>query len=104
MNTTRLPPWRTACNGGGKRIWFLIRGSGLESDRIPVRDRYRYNSRGDLIRYASRETALRAATRLNNAEASEHAETNCAHVRARLAYREPGYAAALEDAAAGIVL
>ena len=34
----------------------------------------------------------------------ERAEVNSAYVRDLIAWREPGYAAALEDAAAGIVL
>ena len=65
-----LPQWQTANHGAGKRIWFLIRGSGIESDRIPVRDRYHNNARGDLIRYASHETARRAADALNAQEAA----------------------------------
>jgi hypothetical protein len=66
-----LPEWTPANNGAGKRSWFLIRGRGLVADRIPVADRYRFNSKGDLIRYASYESAQRAADTLNAQEGYE---------------------------------
>ena len=66
----KLPHWQPANNGAGKRRWFLIRGSGIESDRIPVRDRYHFNARGDLIRYASFQSAQRAAGQLNGDKAT----------------------------------
>lgn len=65
-----LPPWEPANNGTGKRIWFLIRGRGLESDRVPINDRYHTDVKGDLIRYKSSETAQKAADKLNKQEAS----------------------------------
>lgn len=60
-----LPEWRPANNGAGKRTWFLVRGYGSESDRIPISERYYYNKRDDLIRYATMESAQKAADRLN---------------------------------------
>lgn len=65
-----LPPWRPACNGAGARPWFVARGEGAEFDRIPVRDRYHFAQNGNLVRYASRESAQRAAGKLNAAEAA----------------------------------
>lgn len=52
-------PWRPANNGIGKRIWFLHR------DAAEISDRYYWDSRGYLIRYATYETATKAAERLN---------------------------------------
>lgn len=63
-----LPPWRAGVNGAGKRPWFLIRGSGIESDRIPVAHRYHNGPSGQLRQYASFETAQRAADKLNGAK------------------------------------
>jgi hypothetical protein len=57
MNT-----WRAANNGNGKRMWFLIR----TDESVPVSERYHYNGRGDLIRYASYKTAQYAADNLNS--------------------------------------
>jgi hypothetical protein len=51
--------WLPASNGSGKRHWFLHRDAALFADR------YHTNSRGDLIRYATYESASRAADRLN---------------------------------------
>jgi hypothetical protein len=62
-----LPPWRAAVNGTGKRPWFLIRGSGIESDKIPLAHRYHNGPSGKLVCYASYETATRAAVKLNTA-------------------------------------
>lgn len=67
-NGLELPPWRPASNGAGKRGWFLVRGSGADSDRIPVPDRYHFSAAGILVRYASPETAQRAADKLNAQE------------------------------------
>jgi hypothetical protein len=61
-----LNEWETACNGGGKRIWFLIRKYAA-----PIEVRYHYNRRGDLIRYANHETAGLAADKLNRQEATQ---------------------------------
>ena len=47
-------------NGAGKRIWFLIK-----DESVPIPHRYYLNARGDLIRYASMQSAQRAANRLN---------------------------------------
>lgn len=63
----RYPPWRPANNGTGRRIWFLTRGYGTESDSVPLADRYHYNAAGHAIRYASVETAQAAADKLNGA-------------------------------------
>ena len=62
-----LPPWRAAVNGTSKRPWFLIRGWGTESDRVPVGQRYHNGPSGKLIRYASSKAAGRAADKLNGA-------------------------------------
>lgn len=51
--------WHPANNGAGKRIWFLYR------DADAVSDRYHYASNGRLVRYATHESAKRAAERLN---------------------------------------
>jgi hypothetical protein len=64
------PAWRPASNGAHKHHWFLIRGLGAESDRVPLRERYHVNSRGDLIWYKNYQTALAAAGRLNAQEAT----------------------------------
>jgi len=60
-----LPLWRAAVNGAGKRCWFLVRGWGTESDKIPLAHRYHNGPGGKLVRYASCETAQRAADKLN---------------------------------------
>lgn len=60
-----LPPWRVAVNGTSKRPYFLIRGWGTESDQIPLAHRYHNGPSGQLVRYASFETAQRAADKLN---------------------------------------
>jgi hypothetical protein len=57
-------PWRPANNGAGKRRWFLIR----DDSSIPVRERYHFGSDGRLVRYASPESARRAADRMNSGE------------------------------------
>jgi hypothetical protein len=67
-NGLALPPWQPASNGAGKRHWFLIRGAGAESDRVPVRDRYYLSAADTLVRYASYSSAQRAAAKLNAAE------------------------------------
>lgn len=61
----QLPPWQAANNGAGKRIWFLYRG-----DRVPFRHRYHCNARGDLIRYATFQSATAAAGQLNGDQAA----------------------------------
>ena len=61
----KLPPWRPANNGSGKMIWFLIRGYGTDSDLVPLRVRYHYSPAGQLVRYATVETAQAAADKLN---------------------------------------
>lgn len=65
-----LPPWRAAVNGTSKRPYFLVRGWGTESDRVPLAHRYHNGPSGKLICYASSETATRAAVKLNKAETS----------------------------------
>lgn len=60
-----LPAWRAAVNGTSKRPWFLIRGWGTESDSVPLAERYLYDVSGQLVRFASNETAQRAADRMN---------------------------------------
>lgn len=60
-----LPPWRPANNGTGKRIWFLVRGDG--DPRVPLKDRYHFGAGGNLVRYASVDSAQRAADKLNAA-------------------------------------
>ena len=55
-----LPPWRPACNGVGKRPYFLYRG-----DTVSWIDRWYFNTAGDLVRYKNNDTAQRAADRLN---------------------------------------
>jgi hypothetical protein len=66
-NGVRLTPWKPYNNGAGKRPWFLAR-SGPDSDSIPLEDRYHYNAAGNLVRYASIESAQRAADKLNKQE------------------------------------
>jgi hypothetical protein len=63
-----LPEWTAACNGAGKRSWFLVRGTGVDFDRVPVSQRYFYGASGQLVRYASCQSAQRAADVLNAAE------------------------------------
>jgi hypothetical protein len=58
--------WEPACNGGGKRMWFLIRKYAAS-----IEVRYHYNSGGDLIRYANHKTAGLAANKLNKQEATQ---------------------------------
>lgn len=53
--------WVPANHGTGKRIWFLIR----DSESVPIEDRYYCGPAGRLVRYASYETAKRAADKLN---------------------------------------
>lgn len=60
-----ISPWEPGVNGAGKRPWFLIR----RDETIPVPLRYYYNSNGYLVKYASYNNAMRAADRLNHAEA-----------------------------------
>lgn len=59
-----LPPWRPASNGSGKRHWFLYR-----DESVPLSLRYHCNARGELVRYATIETAQKAAGKLNAEEA-----------------------------------
>jgi hypothetical protein len=58
---SQLAPWEPANNGTGKRIWFLTR----RDESLPVSDRYRFTSRGQLVKYKSFETAQKAADELN---------------------------------------
>lgn len=58
---TVADPWRAASNGSGKRHWFVCRGS----ETIPVPLRFHFNVKGQLIWYASYESAQRTADRLN---------------------------------------
>jgi hypothetical protein len=51
--------WRPANNGAGRRIWFVYR------DAPKVEDRYHLSGSGQLVRYASIESAQRAADLLN---------------------------------------
>jgi len=55
-----LPPWRPAVNGSGKHAWFLIR-----DESVPLAHRYHTRPDGNAVRYASCETAQRAADKLN---------------------------------------
>jgi hypothetical protein len=57
----KLAPWEPANNGTGKRIWFLTR----RDESLPVADRFRFTSRGQLVKYKSFETAQKAADELN---------------------------------------
>lgn len=84
-----LPPWRPASCGEGKHRWFLIRGRGAESLRVPLADRYHLSAHGRLVRYFSGQTAQAAAGRLNRQEA------NRAYVENLLAERDPELAATL---------
>ena len=61
-----LPPWRPASNGTSARPWFLVRGD--DDPGIPLKDRYHFGAGGSLVRYASVDTAQRAANQLNAAE------------------------------------
>jgi hypothetical protein len=63
-----LPAWAPASCGAGKRHWFVARGQGAESDRVPVALRYHHGANGSLVRYASMAGAQRAADKLNAAE------------------------------------
>jgi hypothetical protein len=69
-----LPPWRPDHDGAGKRVWFLTRYSGEDDQSVPLEDRYRFDSRGVLIRYASMTAAQRAADKLNAAERDASAD------------------------------
>lgn len=69
-----LPPWRPASDGAGKRPWFLTRYEGNDGQSVPLEDRYHFDSRGVLIRYASMDSAQRAAGKLNAAERQEAAD------------------------------
>jgi hypothetical protein len=63
-----LPPWRPAYDGRGNLSWFLARYDEHRPD-IPLADQYRYGeTSGILIRYVARETAQRAADKLNARE------------------------------------
>lgn len=64
----QLPPWRPASNGAGKRHWFLTRYSGHDDQSVPLADRYHFGGGGQLVRYATCESAQRAASKLNAAE------------------------------------
>lgn len=59
MTTSIDTGWAPHNNGGGPRRWFLYR----EDVRA-----YRMSRAGVLVRYASYDTAARAAARLNAAE------------------------------------
>jgi hypothetical protein len=57
--------WRPANNGTGARIWFIYR-------EVPaVHDRYGWDKRGRLRRFATYQAAERAATKANIGEAHE---------------------------------
>lgn len=60
----KLTPWRPAVNGTSRRPWFLTR----DGQGIPLEDAYHYGAAGNLVRYASMETAQRAADKLNAQE------------------------------------
>jgi hypothetical protein len=60
-----LPPWVPANNGTSQRRWFLTRGYGTDSDIVPLRARCHTGPSGTVVRYASMETAQRAADKLN---------------------------------------
>jgi hypothetical protein len=60
-----LPPWVPVNNGTSKRRWFLTRGYGTDSDIVPLRARCHTGPSGTVVRYASIETAQRAADKLN---------------------------------------
>jgi hypothetical protein len=51
--------WQPAVNGNGKHPWFLWR------DVPGVGERNYWSKKGTLVRYATRESAQRAADRLN---------------------------------------
>jgi hypothetical protein len=59
-----ISPWEPVNNGAGKRTWFLTR----RDESIPITGRFHFSSRGSLVRYASGETAQRAADKLNRQE------------------------------------
>lgn len=61
MSNTSL--WEPFNNGGGKRMWFVAR-----AETFPIEDRYHYDSKGVLIRYASMAGAQKAADKLNKKE------------------------------------
>jgi hypothetical protein len=61
LYAAEAPHWRPAVNGGGKFPWFLI----WSDESVPVSERYHYNGKGNLVRFASHETAQRAADKLN---------------------------------------
>lgn len=54
-------PWRPACNGAGKRAWFVCRRLHAETQRLG----YHESASGDLVRFASMEAAQRRADQLN---------------------------------------
>ena len=67
--TGQLPPWRPVSSGTGSRPWYLCRYSGEDDPRVPGYDRYHFAGNGNLVRYASQDSAQRAADKLNAAEA-----------------------------------
>src|SRR5580658_9731895 len=87
MSARALPPWQPASDATWDDRWFLCHGK--TADQMPFRDRYHFDAGGDLIWYASQDTAARAARRMNEREA-------CEYVRAKLRQHQPGFAAALE--------
>lgn len=55
--------WFPANNGSGKRMWFVMR-----PESVPIAERYHDGRDGRLVRYVRRQTAQRAADRLNALE------------------------------------
>ncbi len=52
--------WYPANNGGGKRMWFVMRG-----ESVPISLRYHFGKNDRLVRYATVRGAQRAADKLN---------------------------------------
>jgi len=64
-----LPEWVAAVNGSGKRPWFIMRKESAPTFRLlPFSARYHNDPGGQLVRYASFETASARADKLNKAE------------------------------------
>jgi hypothetical protein len=61
-----MKQWKPANNGSGKYMWLLIKDGDA-----PVDERFHFNEQGRIIRYKSRESAQRAADRLNAEEAQD---------------------------------
>lgn len=68
-----LPPWMPKNGSIGARTWFLSRYHTTEPS-IPLWHRYHYGANGSVVRYSSKESAQRAADKLNKQEKADSAD------------------------------